>query len=295
MHAIRDLTAEAAASVATDAFQHASAIADRTRLTRCLFHLYDSSLISLHSGGNALLRRAVEATGRSGNLALGAGVAGSAIESADGGDLLELLELLRWAGDALWESIEHGDGNPLWEVAGTLLSALAAALFPRGARFDPSDDACVRVNQSVLVRATQIVSFVPHASTSGGAVTALPAPSVTLSARLWGAAGLHTNAGVHAPASWHHGGLHAAVLLVMGLWHFAVFRAEPAAIASELRDLAAADDATMQERGESGAVDFASTVANYVRSWPGCSSADAGPEDLMEQLQVRALRETLGE
>lgn len=286
MEGISTLTSEAAASVATDAFRHAAAVADRTRLARCLFHLYDAACISLHSGGNAALRRAVAASDSSvAALAAVPALPGpSSLETADGGDLLALLELIRWCGGALWKSIEHGDGNPLWEVAVTLVAALAAALNPRGERFDPSIDAdCARGTfHRQLVRASQLVSFAP----AGPQVPAAAAAS-SLSARLWGCAGLLANAGAHAPAAWQHGGLHAAVLLIMGLWHFAVFRAEPAEVAGELRERDSGDAAAMHEREDGGGYDgVAAAIASVVRQWPGCSTAVSGSEDSLAQLKV---------
>ncbi len=58
---------------------------------------------------------------------------------------------------------------------------------------------------------------------------------VPLDARLWGAAGLLLTVGTHQPTAWHLSGLQAAVLLLLGLWHFAAFRGEPADIARDLQ------------------------------------------------------------
>lgn len=285
MAGIRALTAEAAMSTATDAFRHAAAVADRTRLARCLFHLYDASLISLHSSGNAVLRRAVAASDASGSaLAAVPAISGPAPEAVDGGDLLTLLELIRWCSGELWKSIEHGDGNPLWEVSVTLVSALAAALSPRGDRFDPSVEAdCVRGSfHRQLVRASQLVAYMPPAPDAAAGA------GVSLSARLWGSAGLLANAGASAPAAWQHGGLHAAVLLILGLWHFSVFRAEPAEVAGELRERDTGDAAAMHEREDGGGSDgVTAAIASIVRQWPGCSTAVSGSEDSLAQLKVR--------
>lgn len=287
MEGIRSLTAEAASSAASDAFQHATAVAARTRLARCLFYLYDTITISLHSKGNAPLLRAVRSSaGESSNSSATHGALGPTPEAADGGDLLSLIELLRWSGDSLWVSIEHGDGNPLWEVCWTLLSALAAALFPRGDRYDPfSADRPHDRFHPLLVRGSQLVSFRSAAASDSGD------PRVSVNARLWGAAGLLINAGAYSPASWRHNAIHAAVLLVMGLWHFAAFRAEPRELARDLREERdASDAATMHERGtaaaEAGGSDIAAALADIVRRWPGCSTSVGGSEESMGQLEV---------
>jgi hypothetical protein len=155
MEGIRALTAEAAA--ATDAFHYAACVADRTRLARCLFHAFDASSISLHSSGNAVLLRAVQQSGLE-------AAQGSAAPEVDGGDLLSLINLLHWCGEAVWASVDHSDSNPLWEVTGTLLLALATALYPRAERFDPADG--VRGNfHPLLVRATQL-AVAQHVSRS---------------------------------------------------------------------------------------------------------------------------------
>jgi len=136
--AFESLTAEAASSAASECIAacHRNTPLERASLAASFIFTIRSRYHCIARATHPCCELCDQVLARARNGATH-GALGPAPEAADGGDLLSLIELLRWSGDSLWVSIEHGDGNPLWEVCWTLLSALATALFPRGDRYDP--------------------------------------------------------------------------------------------------------------------------------------------------------------
>ena len=226
----------AAPARARDAFAHAAGLALRQRLARALLYLFLSHAPTCDSGGHGAVLAA-------GGLA-GAPRAPAAPLAGDGGELLLLLLALRAAGDGLYGSVDHGDGNPLWELAWTLLAALFAGLdcARAGGAGEPDKElagdeaarealAAARARgqagllapalaHAMLAARAREEERAPRAAGAGAGAGRAPAPAPL-------AAGYALLRAAAAPSGWLHGGLAGGAGLALGLWAFSCLRFEP--------------------------------------------------------------------